>query len=259
MRQADSGRDLAKKQLERLGFLVTEIPEDSKEKRADLRAEKNGETAFVEVKTRTVDAELRRMMEGVPIGQARSKLTHLGAKSSTESDIKRAAAQLDCSASQLETRVLWFLIADSPFLHGAATQIISTLLGVKIVAGMADGAVTWRPCFFAGHAALHKYPSIDAVVLAGPEGFQLIPNPFSPRAQSFRSSAIFEAMKGALQDYAAVESAGQCYVVDFEVARKDEQAVLAGLRKKYPRADIRNFAVYVAGDTVTTIDASAPD
>lgn len=74
---AESEEEVVKKRLEALNFEVERIPEDPKLSTPDLRATKDAEVYYFEVKTRTLDVELRSKMESVGIGKTESMLVSL--------------------------------------------------------------------------------------------------------------------------------------------------------------------------------------
>ena len=255
---SDPGKDAVKKRLEALGFVVNIIPEDPKQSRPDLSVAREGVTMFVEVKTRTEDAELRTRMESVGIGATESFLVSLDKHNSLSSDVGKANAQLRAMASVQDLRLLWFRADNGLFIQDATQQIGATLLGIRMVMGKCGGEKQTKACIYAGYADFFRYKEIDGAMIESDDGgIMLIPNEFSPRHDLFLRSPISRAVAPAVFDVREGDREGAFYVVDGDVNRKDEQALLLFLREKYPKDEFLAFGPHSGGTTVTTIDARA--
>lgn len=248
--------EAVKKRLEALDFKVDRIPEDPKLPMPDLRAAKGDEVFYVEVKTRELDSDLRAKMESVAIGETKSMLVSLDKQNWLSRDVKKASEQLESLASPTDFRVLWYRADSNPFLQDAKEQLGSTLLGIRMVFGQCNGEKRVRPCIYAGFSDYWRYRNIDGTIVEVDDDLNLIPNEFSPRCDSFSRSAIFEILRDAAVDIQKLERDDLCYVVEPKVDRRDEAAILASLRKKYPGHEFKAFGPAVAGTTVTTIDGS---
>ncbi len=243
-----------KKRLEALSFGVERIPEDPKLSTPDLRATKDAEVYYFEVKTRTLDAELRSKMESVGIGKTESMLISLDKQNWLSGDIKKAEEQLQSLAAPTDFRVLWYRVDSSPFVQDAREQLVSTLLGIRMVIEQRNGEERVHRCVYAGHADYWRYKDIDGSIVEVDGLLNLIPNEFSPRREAFSRSALFGILREAAVDIQRLEENNLCYIVEPSVDRKDDAAILASLRTKYPGHEFQAFVPAVAGTTVTTID-----
>lgn len=251
----DSGREAVKRRLESFGFKIDIIQESPKDNRPDLRTLKDGITMFVEVKTRTEDAQLRKKMESVALGETEAILTSLDKHNSLSSDIEKANAQLGAIASAQDLRLLWFLVDNGLFVYDACEQMKATLLGLRMVFGKRSGKKQTRPCCYAAPADFFRYQEIDGAIIEQSGELILIPNQFSPRKTGFTNSPIYKAVAPAILDIRQAELEGAAYVIDGAVDRKNDAALLDFLRKKYPGDDFFALGLYCAGTVVTTIDA----
>lgn len=251
----DPGRGPVRKRLEALGFQVDDVAEDPKQKRPDFCASKSGTTMFVEVKTRTEDAELRASMESVGVGATESILVSLDKHNSLSSHVEKANAQLGAAASADDLRLLWFRADNGLFAQDAREQIGATLLGIRTVFAKRKGARRVRPCLYAGYADFFRCQAIDGAMLEVDGALTLIPNQFSPRQDALAYSPIYKAIAPAILDVRQSDRDDICYVIDSDVDRKDNDALLGFLRGKYPADEFLCFKPYCAGTTVTTIDA----
>jgi hypothetical protein len=254
MRDQDS--DDIKKLLEHLGFTVHSVPEATTEKRPDLVATSGGSRMFVEVKTRVQDSKLRADMEAVPVGETKPILTPLEKHPTLSAEIKDANEQLRTMAAANDYRLLWFRASNDLFVHGARDQIISTLLGIRVVDATRDGNRRPVRCAYAGFADFYRFREIDGTIVEKGNLLTLILNRFSERYAAFKGSHICKVLPSTvIVDVAQADQDGDCYVVDGSVNRYDDEAVLAFLRAKYPQDSFHEFLSHNAGTTVTVIDA----
>jgi hypothetical protein len=251
----DSGRGPVKKRLEALGFQVDDVAENPKQKRPDLCASKDGTTMFVEVKTRTEDAELRARMESVGVGTTESIRVSLDKHNSLSSHVEKANTQLGAASSADDLRLLWFRADNGLFVQDAREQIGTTLLGIRMVSAKRKGATRVRPCVYAGYADFSRYRAIDGAMIEVDGALTLIPNQFSPRQDAFACSPIYRTIAPAILDVRQGDRHDILYVIESDIDRKDDDALLAFLLDKYPADEFLGFVPYCAGTTVTTIDA----
>jgi hypothetical protein len=112
-----------------------------------------------------------------------------------------------------------------------------------------------RPCVYAGYADFFRYRDIDGAMMEIDGELTLILNQFSERREAFASSPICAAVSPAIVDVQRYAAEDRYYVIDSDVNRKDDHALLAFLGIKYPMDEFLHFAPHYAGTTVTTIDA----
>lgn len=254
MRDQDS--DEIKRLLKRLGFTVHGIPAVTVEKRPNLVAISGDSKMFVEVKARVQDSKLRADMEAVPADETKPILTPLEKHSTLSAEIKDANEQLGTVAAADDHRLLWFRAGNDLFVHGVRDQIISTLLGIRVVDATRDGNRRPVRCAYAGFADFYRFREIDGTIVETGDSLTLILNQFSERHAAFKGSYICKVLPSAvIVDVAQAVQDGDCYVVDGAVNRHDDEAVLAFLRAKYPQDSFHEFVSHSADTTVTVIDA----
>jgi len=240
--------------LQRLGFVVEQLTV-STDKRPDLLAQRDGERLFVEVKSRRLDASLRKAMESVRPGDQQTIETTLEKHNTLSAEITGAVVQLEALAGADDYRLLWYRADLGPFVHGVFEQITSTLLGTRCVR-TASG--TLRKCAYAGFGDFYRCASLDGVMIEVDEGINLLPNHFSPRCNRFAKSAMWASLPSrCVLDVLEASTKGGWLIVEGPVDRRDDAALLAHLQHKYPAAEIVGFEVTVATTHVTTIDAQA--
>ncbi|MGH8072090.1 MAG: hypothetical protein ACRERE_44035 [Candidatus Entotheonellia bacterium] len=251
----DPDREAVQARLEALGFTVDVISEEDDANRPDLVAIKEGVRMFVEVKARVEDSALRANMESVRAGSTEIVLNSLDKRNSLSSRIKQACRQLTAVAGPDDFRLLWFRAEDGPFVHGTRDQIGATLLGIRMVLVESAGRKRERACVYAGHADFHRFRDIDGTMIEVGEPIILILNQFSPRAPAFAASPICKIVGSAVFDVTKAPQNDPFYVVDGEVDRKSDDALLRLLRDKYPEDSFISFLEHHAGTVITTIDA----
>jgi|GEM_PF-3350313 len=247
----DRNVELVERRLKALGFDVTVVNVSPEERRPDLRTSKDGMIMFVEVKTRVTNHALRRRMESVAVGDMQSFLVPLDKKNFLSNYVKKANAQLGAAASPADFRLLWFREDNDLFVHDFREQIGTTLLGMRMVAVLRDGGSERFPCFYAAPADFFRYREIDGAMVEQVDGaLTLFLNQFSPREAAFASSPICQAIAPAIVDVRDGDRLGQWYVIDSDVDRKDDDALLSFLRKKYQAVDFLQFTPYASGLSV---------
>jgi hypothetical protein len=88
----------------------------------------------------------------------------------------------------------------------------------------------------------------------------LVLNQFSKRYTAFMGSHICKTLPSrAIVDVPQAAQEGDCYVVDGDVNRKDDEEVLDFLRAKYPGDSFLGFVSDSAGTMVTVIDANSDE
>lgn len=251
----DPDREAVKARLKALGFTVAAIDEEDDAKRPDLLATKEGTRMFVEVKARVEDSALRAGMESVATGSTEVVLASLDKRNSLSSDIKQANRQLAALAGPEDFRLLWFRAENGPFVHGARDQIGATLLGIRTVLVESTTGKHERACVYAGHSDFHRFRDIDGTMIEVGGPIILILNQFSPRAAAFAVSPICKTISSSVFDVTKAPQNDPFYVVDGDVDRKSDEALLSFLRTKYPQDKFISFLASHAATVITTIDA----
>ncbi len=229
------------KVLTRMGLAPQKIAESDNdgERTCDFRASDGQATFWVEVKARTGDATIR---EEIRKQEVVLRSRPLGYSSRMASVISRAVTQLDALARTEEGfEILWMVMSHRGECGLHFTQAIATAFGSEDIIDLAGDGIT-RPCYFFKESSFFKHKSLDGMaVYAADRRMTLCVNPFSPRAAAFRETSFFRFFEemgreqGALGtvDAAAMEKAGLAYVAACDIPRRDADAVMAHVQKKY--------------------------
>lgn len=228
--------------LTSMGLTTEKVAESHRdeERTCDFRAVDGTTVFWVEVKTRTGDASIRRDLETQEV-VLRSR--PMGYSPRMASVISRAVTQLDALARKEEGfEVLWMMMRHPAESALHLTQAIATVFGSEDVIDL-GGDGQQRACYFFKESSFFKHKSLDGMVVFGADRrTTLCVNRFSSRAPSFRESAIFRFFdeEGASQggasgvtDPDAIERAGDAYIADCQISRRNPDAVMAYVQQKY--------------------------
>lgn len=168
--------------------------------------------------------------------------------------VRKAAAQLSSTAADVphDLRVLWFtgIGMDGEAKH---LQLIATLYGSTEIFQLNDDHV--RTCYFFRNSDFYRYrDDLDGAVAAYLNGntatVKLCLNPYSPRWEALRDSPFARCFNLGLIDPVAQERAGNAYIVDGDIDRRDERTVIAYLQSKYGLRHVMNIDMSMASATV---------
>jgi hypothetical protein len=116
-------------------------------------------------------------------------------------------------------------------------QFIGTLYGTKKVFEL-NGPVM-RSCYFFRNGDFFRHPSIDGAVAAHLEAdgktlrMKLCLNPYSGGWMTLRDSPLARHFPTGIIDPRAEEALGEAYFADTDIDRRDEEAVLDFVSRKY--------------------------
>jgi len=231
----------AQRALEKMGLTVMKVAESRREgeRTCDFRAVDGVTIFWVEVKTRTGDAGIRPELQ---VKDVVLRSRPMGYSSRMASVISRAVTQLDALARREEGfEILWMMMRQPAESTLHFTQAVATVFGSEDILDW-EGDGVRRPCYFFKESSFFKHKSLDAMAVFGAEGSAtLCLNPCSPRVTAFRGSAVFRffdemGKKHGAQsvlDPEAAEKAGEAYIVDRDIPRRDPEAVMTYIREKY--------------------------
>lgn len=222
--------------LEKLGFSVTKIPEGQKEE-TDFLATIEKCVVLIEEKTKLDDqAHLGRRTEQLAKGQLYTSHIPLVRNNRLSGIVKKAASQLQSSSEKAHTfRLMWFTGAG---INAEAQyhQFIATIYGTTNIIEM-NSSVS-RRCYFYRNSDFHQHDAtidgaIAAYISGGTVTAKLCLNSLSPNYEALRSSPVTSAFGTAVEDPEAAETKGIALIVDGDINRKNEQALLEFLQAKY--------------------------
>lgn len=113
-------------------------------------------------------------------------------------------------------------------------QAMATIYGAVQLFPIVPNPVA-KDCYYFKNSVVHRRPNIDAFIISDGESLLLATNPFSPRFHALPSTRLYGvfAERKALVNPVALEQAGAIYVADYSVPRRDTQAVLEYVQRKY--------------------------
>lgn len=223
------------KQLENWGFSVIKIPEShiQGDNRPDYEVVCDQEHYLIEVKSREDDGnEINEKEETLNKGEIYDQHRALTRKNTDSGIIRNACDQLRKYGNEEHVRLIWLCVVDDA-QEAKFEQFKSTLYGKSQVFDL-DRDSQHRPCYFYGRSDFYRRKDIlDGVIVSTPREAELCLNPFSVKYTKLQRSQFAVIFKNSICDPIKEESEGLAYVVDSNVDRRDEEAVMAYLSKKY--------------------------
>lgn len=221
--------------LEGRGYSVQRIMEAPPAKRADFSASADTEQLLIEVKT--IVPPPVDLQNGLAFWD-----TELGYRNKTSAILRNGGQQLVATPHTAEAlRVIWFVLRHVDW-EVQAEQVKATAYGSVDLIDLAETPMA-RPCYLFTFSEFWRSRDLDGIIVGNLESGRLCANPWSKRAQLFRSttlSSFFEEMD-AVSDPFKEEAEGRAFVADVQADRRDETAVLDYVRKKYGRERLIPF------------------
>ena len=222
-------------QMKEWGLSVRKIPESKirYEKRPDFEVKSDGFTYLIEVKSREDDKKkVAEKKETLEEGEIYGQHKALVRKNTVSGIIREAYDQLINYGSNDCYRIVW-LCAISDAQTAKFEQFKAALYGKTQMFDL-DGDGSHRPCYFYRDSDFFRYRNIlDAAIVSTLSQIELCFNPFSVKNIEFQTSKFAETFKDSVCDPIKDESKGYAYIVDSDVDRKNESAVMRYLRDKY--------------------------
>lgn len=191
----DPYKSQAKLCFEESGYTVELIEEDPNSERADLLAFSETDSLIVEVKCKYDDGELFKQLQAKKARETVPYHAKIQRNNSLSSLIEKASRQIEASKYLSESAfgVLWFHPDPKLGFSDSDEQMRMTLYGGRYAFVDAPDGTQWcMPCYYTTYSDFYRYTSINAVALHVEEGVQLMPNPFSDRANDFKKSMLYE-------------------------------------------------------------------
>jgi len=245
---------IAAQALEAWGALVEPLPTSDK-KECDWLAVFDGCRLIVEEKSKlddpiAVDARIVALAKGQVHGSSQA----LKSNNRISGIVRTAAGQLSSTAADVshDLRILWFtgIGFDGEAKHH---QLMATLYGSTRIFQLNQHYM--RTCYFFRNSDFYRYRAdLDGAVAAHLNGntvtVKLCLNPHSPRWETLRDSPFARNFKLGLIDPIAEEKAGEAYIVDGDVDRRDEHAVITFLETKYGLEHAMNMDMSMASAVI---------
>ena len=239
------------------GFQVERIPPGD-EKTPDLLLIQGGQRFLVELKSRfDDDEEADRVGAELERGVVASTATTFEFSNKVSKMVRKAADQLRNHPDPVETPRVVLLWARGTMPEAQEEVFHSTLFGTQRIAHLTARSLV--PAYFFHESAFFRCRSVlaGAIIVSG-DAIEFWLNPFSPRYEILRDSALAVAFSGG-NDPRKKEALGEAYIVDGAHDRRDQAASLAFLQEKYELGPIDTFNLgairaYVRSDSDPDLD-----
>lgn len=226
--------------LEHWDVAVEDIPTSDKEE-SDFLASFGVTKVLIEEKTKLDDpAYLVQRAQVLDMGEIHASSLPLVRDNRLSGIVSKAARQLQSSSVQShDFRLIWFT-ATGMQAEAKYHQFIATLYGTTKILEMNQSI--YRPCYFFRNSDFHRYATIlDGAVAAYVSGTsitaKLCLNPLSPNYAAFKSSIVVSTFGSGVEDPVIKETEG-AFILDADIDRNDESALLGYLRQKYATAPL---------------------
>lgn len=230
--------------LQHRGIVVDDIPTSEKEE-SDFLATVGDNRVLIEEKTKVDDpAYLEQRARSLDAGKIHATSLPLIRDNRLSGLVKKAASQLQSSANlPHDFRLVWFT-ATGAQAEAKYHQFIATLYGTAKIFEM--NTSHYRSCYFFRNSDFHRHAQVlDGAVVAYVSGTSIIArlclNPLSPNYAAFKASTVAAALGTGIEDPVSKEADGIAFVLDADIDRQDESALLAYLQKKYVTAPLMKF------------------
>ncbi|WP_423357449.1 hypothetical protein [Pseudomonas citronellolis] len=230
--------------LEHWGVVVDDIPTSEKEE-SDFLAAFGATKVLIEEKTKLDDAgHLAQRAQMLDTGEIHASSLPLVRDNRLSGIVSKAARQLQSSATHPhDFRLVWFT-ATGTQAEAKYHQFIATLYGTTKIFEMNQSF--YRTCYFFRNSDFHRHATIlDGAVAAYVSGTsitaKLCLNPLSPNYAVLKSSAVVSTFGSGIEDPVVRETDGESFILDADIDRNDESALLAYLQQKYSTAPLMKF------------------
>lgn len=225
---------------------VTDIPTSSKEE-SDFLASFAGCDVLIEEKFKINDPEyVSKRAERLAKGGIAVLATPFVRDNRLSGIVTKAASQLRSSSDRAHSfRLVWF--TSTGFNAEAKyNQFIATLYGTTNILEM--NSPHYRRCYFFRNSDFYRCADVvDGAVAAFVSGtsitVKLCLNPLSPNSDLLRDSPVTAAFGSAVEDPEVLEEAGTAFIVDCDIDRQDELALLGFLQAKYRTAPLMKIDI----------------
>lgn len=239
--------------LEQWGATVARLPTSGKEE-SDLLASLDDCRVLIEEKTKFDDAAyLAQRAQRLSSGAIHGASTPLVRNNRLSGIVKKAASQLRSSSDcEHDFRVVWFT-AVGVDAEAKYYQFMATLYGSTRILEMDNQGL--RQCYFFRNSDFHRCAdALDGAVVAHITGeslsAKLCLNPLAARWEALRDSGFAKRFGTAIEDPLESESAGIAFIVDTDIDRDDEGAVLRFLQQKYATKPLMKMDMGLTSATV---------
>ncbi len=231
------------------GFEVADIPcsRESGKQTPDFHLAKGAEEYVVELKIKGDDEEeLARDSAVLAAGQILERSVPLSPRNTLDGVIEYGHKQMLEFDPQLRCfHVLW-IHCDGRDAHRLEERFRLTLFGQQRLVSL-QGTHVLHAFYFHNSSFWRFRDALDGAILSFSNGgnlsAKLCVNTVSTRVDAFRASALFALHRDGRCDPEAFKRDGDAFIVDGNVDRTHEAAVLAFLRAKYGIEHLQTFGM----------------
>ena len=230
------------------GFDISRINSSTPGKTPDYFVSDQEDFFLVEVKSREEDENFNSLIENPNPGEESQEIGYTNTISGIIGKGVEQLAEYDPDNENLH--LLWCFTADLFNSNLVARQFIHTAYGLKNIEGYdKNGNYFEASCFYFGYNDFFKHRNLDALVVYSHNKTILCLNPFSESIDRFKATDLYKAFKEdnfEVIDPKKLEEKGNCLFVNSNIDRKDTDAVLKHLVKKYQlkKVTAQNFKLF---------------
>ena len=233
--------DAVRATLETWGFRVEKIPETDVPT-PDFIVCDDSAAYLVEVKTRGDDPALTRARDQVlRRGEVFTESLALVRHNRISSIIGHANRQLAKFMNDDQVfRVVWVVVTGRA-TDAKCLQIQASLYGSTTIIDFESVSNGFECYYFRESDFFRDRDVLDGAVVSNLDSGKLCLNTLSPRYITFKHAKLAAQFAAGLVDPVAQEAAGTAFIVDSDIDRKNQAAVIEYLQRKYKRVRLMNI------------------
>lgn len=149
--------------------------------------------------------------------------------------IKKGVEQLEThDINENGFRLLW-LHASGQDSELQRFQFMGSLYGITTIVDLDDNKGNLE-CYYFDFSDFYRHKEVlDCAIISESNKMQLCLNSFSSRFERLQKSSLASAFKNGILDPTILEAQNEIYIADCDIDRKEEEKIMAYLRKKYGR------------------------
>ncbi len=221
--------------LQSFGFVVEKIAE-GKDRSPDFLVQGENENYLIELKSKfddPIETEKRREVLGT--GEIAEKHDTTGRKNTISKIIRDSVKQLSSIEHVVDYKLVWLHAVDR-HQDMKLEQFKSTLYGSVDIFDLDEFSGNLIPCYYFGfNEFFPASDTLDGAVVSTLEKATLCLNTFSPNYNKLKDSELALQFGKGVLDPLTQELKGDAFVIDNNIDRRDQRALIRYLNKKYKR------------------------
>jgi hypothetical protein len=242
--------------IELLGLSIQKIDVCS-EKTPDFLVKCDQFTYIVELKEKFTDPTIQKVREERLLrGEILTETYTTGRKKLISKVISSACKQLARTEFTADFNIIW-LYARGHHPDFQMYDFESTLYGHEVIVDWGKDNGFSGFCYHYGHSDFYNHRNVlDGAVVSTTEEMKFCLNVCSPKYQLLKDSGLRKAFKDGVLDPFDLEKKGCVLIVDSDVDRNDENAVMEYVIKKYNLKKAMKMPMKQISATVPLLDKS---